>query len=66
MGEEQVDRGAGDEGGELFQEFDGLEEEVRCSIAPHCLELDEDAPVGAEAEAVLCERRGNMQACGFG
>jgi hypothetical protein len=22
----------------------------------HCLEFDEDAPVGAEAETILCER----------
>jgi len=29
---------------------------VRCSIAPHGLEFDEDAPVGAAAETVLCER----------
>jgi hypothetical protein len=54
--QEQLDRGARDEGRQLFEEFDGLEEEVRCSIAPHCFEFDEDAPVGAEAEAVLCER----------
>jgi hypothetical protein len=29
---------------------------VRRAIAPHRLELDEDAPVGAEADAVLGER----------
>ena len=29
---------------------------MRCSIAPHCREFDEDTPVGAEAETVLCER----------
>jgi len=53
---EQVHRRAGNEGGQLLHEFDGLEEEVRRAIAPHGLELDEDAPVGAEAEAVLGER----------
>jgi hypothetical protein len=52
----QVDRGPGNDGGELLQEFDGLEEEVGRSIAPHRLEFDEDAPVGAEADAVLGKR----------
>jgi hypothetical protein len=52
----QVDRGSRDDGRELLQEFDGLEEEVRRAIAPHRLELDEEASIGAEAEAVLGER----------
>src|SRR5262245_29418458 len=51
-----VHRGPRDDGRELLQEFDGLEEEVRRAIAPHGLELDEDASIGAEAEAVLGER----------
>ena len=54
--EEQVDPGAGDEGGELFEEFDGLEEEVRGAIAPHGLEVHEHAAVGAQAQPVLGER----------
>ena len=29
---------------------------MRCSITPHCLEFNEDTPIGAEAETVLCER----------
>jgi hypothetical protein len=33
----------------------GLKEEVRRAIAPDRLELDENAPVGAEADAVLGE-----------
>jgi hypothetical protein len=53
---DEVDRGAGDEGRELFQELDRLEERMRGAIAPHRLELDEDASIGAEAEAVLGER----------
>jgi hypothetical protein len=53
---DQVDRGAGDDGRELLQEFDGLEEELRGAIAPDRLERDEDAPVGPELEAVLGER----------
>jgi len=40
-----------DEGGELFEELDGLEEEVRGAIAPDRLEIDEDAPVGAGPRA---------------
>jgi hypothetical protein len=52
--EEQVHCGAGDKGRQLLQEFDGLEEEVRGAIAPHRLEFDEEAPIGAEA--VLGER----------
>jgi hypothetical protein len=54
--QKQVHRGPRDDGRELLQEFDGLEEEVRRSIAPHRLELDEDASIGAEAYAVLGER----------
>ena len=47
-----------DEGRQLLEEFDGLDEEVRGTIASHRLEFDEDAPVGAEAEAVLGEAGG--------
>jgi hypothetical protein len=54
--QEQVHRGSGNDGRQFLQEFDGLEEEVRRSITPYRLELDEDAPVGAEADAVLGER----------
>ena len=52
----QVHRGPGHDGCQLLQAFDGLEEDVRRSIAPRRLEFDEDAPVGAEADAVLGER----------
>ncbi len=52
--QEQVHRGSRDDGREPLQEFDGLKEEVRRSSAPHRLELDEDASIGAEA--VLGER----------
>src|SRR5215831_18041036 len=54
--QKQVDGWPGNDGRELLQEFDRLEEEVRRAIAPHRLELDEDASIGAEAEAVLGER----------
>jgi len=53
--QEQVDRGPGNEGRQLLQEFDGLEEEMRRAIAPDRLEFDENAPVGAEADALLGE-----------
>jgi hypothetical protein len=54
--QKQVDGGPGNDGGKLLQEFDGLEEKVRRSIAPDGLEFDEDTPVGTEADAVLGER----------
>ena len=53
---DQVDGGAGDDRRELFQELDGLEEELRGAIALDRLERDEDAPVGPELEAILGER----------
>jgi hypothetical protein len=54
--QEQGHRRSRDDGGELLQEFDGLEEQVRRPIAPRRLELDEDASIGAEAEAILGAR----------
>jgi hypothetical protein len=54
--QEQVDCGAGNDDRELLHELDGLEEQVRSAIAPHRLEFDEDASVGAEEDAVLGER----------
>ena len=56
MVEHQVDGRPGCDGGELLQQLDRLEEEMGGAIAPHCLELDEDAAVGAELDAVLGER----------
>ena len=50
--QEQVHGGPRDAGRERLQEFDGLEEQVQRAIAPHCLECDEDASIGAEAEAL--------------
>ena len=40
----------------LLRQFDGLEEEMRSAIAPDRRELDEDALVGPELDAVLGER----------
>jgi hypothetical protein len=56
--QEQVDRGAGNDGGELLHELDGLEEQVGGAIAPHRLEWDKHASVGGEVDAVLGERGG--------
>jgi protein-L-isoaspartate(D-aspartate) O-methyltransferase len=53
----QVDRRAGRDRGELLQQFDGLEEEMRGAIAPDRLQRDEDAPVGPERDAVLAVAR---------
>ena len=56
MVEHQVDGGAGDDGGELLQQLDRLEEQMGGAIAPQRLECDEDAAVGPELDAVLGER----------
>ena len=53
--DEQVHGWAGDR--ELLHELDRLEEQLRSAIAPDRLEIDEDAAVGAQADAVLGERR---------
>jgi hypothetical protein len=50
--ENQVDRRARSDRGELLQQFDGLEEAMRGAIAPDRLQLDEDAPVWPELDAV--------------
>jgi hypothetical protein len=52
----QVDRGARDDGRELLHELDRLEEQMRGAIAPDRLQRDADAPVGPELDAVLGER----------
>jgi len=54
--EQQVHPRTGDEGSQLLEELDGLEEEVGGAIAPDRFEFDEDAAVRAEAETVLGER----------
>ena len=55
MIQNHVDRGTGNEGRELLQELDRLEEEMGSAITPHGLEFDEDASVGTELDAVLGE-----------
>ena len=56
MRQTHVHGGAGHEGGERLEAFEGLEEERRGASAPHRRECDADASVGAAAEAVLGER----------
>src|SRR3970282_1836169 len=53
---DESDRGGGDDGRELLQELDRLEEQMRGAIAPDGLQRDEDASVGPELDAVLGER----------
>jgi len=42
---------------ELFEEFQGFEEEVAGAIVPGALELQQDAAVPGEPEAILGDRR---------
>ncbi len=56
----QVDRGAGDKGRERFHALDGLEQPMRGAIAPHRLELDQEASVGAEAHAIPGDGRSSF------
>src|SRR5712692_1072533 len=55
--QEHVHRGPGDDGRELLQEFDGLEEEVRGSIAPRRLgvRLPPRAPLEVRTAIERCE-----------
>jgi len=52
----EVDGAPGCDRGELFQQLDGVEEEMGGAVAPGALECDEHSPVGAELDAVLGER----------
>jgi hypothetical protein len=65
----QVDRGARDDGRELLHELDRLEEQMRGSIAPDRLQRVEDAPDGIEVRwaercppsgRIACFRRGAL------
>jgi len=42
--------------GELFEEFQGLEEQVAGAIVPDALELQQDAAVPGEPKAILSDR----------
>ena len=53
---DEVDRGTGNDGRELLQDLDRLEEQMRGAIAPDGRQRDEDASVGPELDAVLGER----------
>mgnify|MGYP001608848590 CR=1 FL=1 len=51
--EHEIDARARDQGGELFQELQGLEEQVAGAVGPRGLERQADAAVPGEPEAVL-------------
>ena len=52
--EHDIDAGARGEGSELFE---GLEEEVTCAVGPLSLQLQQDASVAGELEAILGDGR---------
>lgn len=62
VGEYEVNAGARDQGSELFQELQGLEEEVAGAVGPAALELPQDAAVSREPETVLGDRRAQQGA----
>jgi len=53
----EIDAGARGEGSELFEELEGLEEEVTCAVGPLPLQLQQDASVAGELEAILGDGR---------
>jgi len=55
--EHESDAGARREGSELFEELEGLEEEVPCAVGPLPLQLQQDASVAGELEAILGDGR---------
>ena len=57
MVQDEIDAGPRGQGGECFEEFQGLEEQVARAIVPLALELQPDAAVAGEPEAVLGDRR---------
>ncbi len=57
MVEHEIDARPRSQGGEPFEEFQGLKEEVAGAIVPGALELQQDAAVAREPEAILGDRR---------
>jgi hypothetical protein len=51
--EEQVDLGPGRQCGQLREELEGLEDEVRGPIAPGPLQLDRHPPIRLEPQPIL-------------
>jgi len=52
----EIDARARSQGGELFEEFQGLEEEVARAIVSGALELQQDATVPGEPRTILGDR----------
>jgi hypothetical protein len=57
MVQHKIDARAWSQGGELFEELQGLEEKMAGAIGPLALELQPDAAVPGEPKAVLSDRR---------
>ena len=55
--EHESDAGARGEGRELFEELEGLDKEVPCAVGPRPLQLQQDASVAGELEAILGDGR---------
>jgi hypothetical protein len=55
--EHEIDAGARHKGSELFEEIEGLEEEVTCAVGPLPLQFQQDASVAGELEAILGDGR---------
>jgi hypothetical protein len=56
VGQHEIDARARSQGGELFEEFQGLEEEVAGAIVPGARELQQDATVPGEPKTILGDR----------
>ena len=56
MVQHEIDARARSQGGELFEEFQGLEEQVAGAIVPGALELQPNAAVAGEPKAILRDR----------
>jgi hypothetical protein len=56
VGEDEIDAGARSQGGELFEELEGLEKEMARAVSPGALELQPNAAVPGEPEAILSDR----------
>jgi hypothetical protein len=57
VGEHEIDAGARGQGCELFQQLEGLQEEMGCAVRPLALERQQNAPVAGETEAILGDGR---------
>lgn len=54
--EHEIAAGAWGQGGEPFEEFEGIEEEVTGTVGPLALELQQDVSVAGETQPLLGDR----------